>query len=72
MASRNRRDVSHELPSLMTICDDGIFSMSDPHLIAHGAPKYCDKLHRSDRQFIYEPYSPDEQWRHLGGIDASP
>ena len=32
--------VSHELPSLLAICDDGIFLDADTHMpIAHGAPR---------------------------------
>ena len=46
--------VSHELPSLMDLADDGIFLDADSkHPIAHGAPKtLCDHPHPTVRAFM--------------------
>ena len=48
--------VSHDLPSLFAICDDGVFLDGDSHTaIAHGAPKalrdHCD--HPTVRAFMH-------------------
>lgn len=46
--------VSHELPSLMSLADDGIFLDADSkHPIAHGAPRaLCDHPHPTVRAFM--------------------
>ncbi len=58
--------VSHELPSLLSICDDGIFLDADSGTaIAHGAPKdlrdTCD--HPTVHAFMTRQRPPDERSR---------
>jgi phospholipid/cholesterol/gamma-HCH transport system ATP-binding protein len=59
--------VSHELPSLLSICDDGIFLDADSGTaIAHGAPKVlrdtCD--HPTVHAFMTRQRPPDERSGH--------
>lgn len=56
--------VSHELPSLMSICDDGIFLDADSGTaIAHGAPKVLRDTckHPTVHAFMTRQRPPDEQ-----------
>jgi phospholipid/cholesterol/gamma-HCH transport system ATP-binding protein len=66
--------VSHELPSLMTICDDGIFLDEVTHtMIAHGAPKYL-RANCTDPTVssFMNRTAPTSKGDTSGGIDASP
>ena len=62
--------VSHELPSLLAICDDGIFLDAESGTaIAHGAPKIlrdsCE--HPTVHAFMTRQRPPDELARNAGG-----
>ena len=53
--------VSHDLPSLFDVCDDGVFLDADTHTaIAHGAPKALrdDCQHPTVRAFMHRERAP--------------
>ena len=55
--------VSHELPSLLAICDDGIFLDAETHTpIAHGAPRAMRETcaHPTVHAFMNRALMPDE------------
>jgi phospholipid/cholesterol/gamma-HCH transport system ATP-binding protein len=65
--------VSHDLPSLFAICDDGIFLDGESHTaIAHGAPKIlrdqCD--HPTVRAFMHRERDPADQT--APGVQSKP
>ena len=62
--------VSHELPSLLAICDDGIFLDAESGTaIAHGAPRVllesCD--HPTVHAFMTRQRPPSDQGQNAGG-----